>query len=151
MLLAGKPALRADKHALFRFDLLEAQAVRQLVEVVGKGRPLPVLVLLGVCLLQALQVLRHLLEHLLLELALRLAGVERAIGGFDRRPPVLDGRVVELQLLRRAGRRLVVGAGIGGFGEHTLHGRFLYDGRHLDRQWQGQMQAKRWEGVGGGK
>lgn len=63
------------KSALFTFNLLKAQAVLVLVKVVER-RPLPVLVLFGILLPQAVDVLCHLLQHFGLELALGLAGAQ---------------------------------------------------------------------------
>ena len=54
---------------LFSFDLLEAKTVSLWVEVI-EARPIPLLVLLGIFLLQTVYVLSQLLQDLLFELTL---------------------------------------------------------------------------------
>ena len=62
---------------LLDLNLLEAKVVFVLVEVVQSG-PFPLLILLGILLLQATNVLSQFFQHFFFELAFRLAGAKLA-------------------------------------------------------------------------
>ena len=64
-------SLSSMEGTLFDIDLLEAQAVGRLVEVV-QTRSGPLLVFLGIVLLEAIKILCQLLKNLLFELAFDL-------------------------------------------------------------------------------
>jgi hypothetical protein len=116
--------------AFFSLDLLEDQLLRQLVKVIRQQWSTPLLVLFCVALLQRLHVLRHLLECLL-ELARRhLTRVEGAVGHLDWRA-CLASAIIELQLLRRAGRGQYIGTVVRGVGEGAFRRRPCYCAWHL--------------------
>lgn len=130
-------ALASVKHTLLGVYLLHQHFMRHLVEIVGQRRSLPMLVSFGVRLLQFLDILCHFLQHFLLEAALLLrACIERAVGNLYRRSPICSGAIIELHLLRRAGRRLHVLAGGRGIAQHALHGGF-------SNAWHGERITRR--------
>lgn len=60
------------KRTLFRLDLLKAETVSLLIEII-QARPIPLLVLLGILLLETANVLSQFLQVLFFKLALGLA------------------------------------------------------------------------------
>ena len=76
------------KGAFFSFNLLEAQTVFRLVEVIYAG-PLPLLVAFRIVLLEAVDVLRQFLKHLFLKLTLWLARVNVSFRTLPRSPEIL--------------------------------------------------------------
>lgn len=94
------------QRALLTLNLLKAEAVSLLIKVT-QAWPLPLLVFLRICLFQAVNVLRHLLQNLQLKLALRLTGPIFALDsiGTGLRRAERGSITVELALLRRRLRR----------------------------------------------
>lgn len=111
--------------AFFSFDLLEAQTVSCFVEVVQAWSG-PLLVFLGIVLLEMIEILCQLLEDFFFELALDLTRVGTAgcleVLGLAIELPTLGGAVF-----------LDVLAGRGCVDEHTLLRLYVlyFGGRHL--------------------
>ena len=90
---------------LFNLDLLKAKAAFILVEVIQTG-PFPLLILLGILLLQATNVLSQFLQYFFFELALGLARAKLATRSILARLE-FDGRgaIVKLPSFGRFGGR----------------------------------------------
>jgi len=117
--------LSSMEGAFLSIDLLEAQAVARFVKVV-QTRSGPLLVFLGIVLLEVIKILCQLFEDLLFKLALDLTGA-----GAAWCLEVL-GLAIELPALRRAvGWDILAGRGC--IDKHTLAWLDVFDfrGRHI--------------------
>lgn len=127
--LDSRPA--AVNGAFLGFNLLEADIVLDRIEI-SKRWPRPLLIFLGVVLLQAADILREFLE-LLLKLAFWLTGAGNAAGSALRRGgKALDRCAIESSFLRRIWRRDNVASCIRRLHQSPLHGRSRDDSRHFD-------------------
>ena len=118
---------------LFGLDLLKSQGISVLVEV-AQARSVPLLVFLGIILLQASYVLGHLLKYFRLELTLGLRrahlGLEAIGAGLGRMKRDIGTIAIEPPLLRRW-RGLDQVVSICGICQHPLLWLLSHTTRHV--------------------